>query len=104
MSRYDFESDITFAEQQFDEARERGKKTGKAIYREKLKRKLGEQALGAIGNSVMTGINTSINNAAMRLHDQQIPQKSQYNNWNSRGVQIRGYETQRIANKMTEEE
>lgn len=104
MSRYNFESDITFAEQQFDEARERGKKTGKAIYREKLKRKLGEQALGAIGNSVMTGINTSINNAAMRLHDQQIPQKAQYSNWNSRGVQIRGYEAQRIANKMTEEE
>lgn len=104
MSRYDFESDITFAEQQFDEARERGKKTGKAIYREKLKRKLGEQALGAIGKSVMTGINTSINNAAMRLHDQQIPQKAQYSNWNSRGEQLRGYEAQRIANKMTEGE
>jgi len=104
MGRYNFESDITFAERQFTEARERGKKTGKEIYKEKLKRKIGEQALGAIGNSVMTGINTNINNAAMRLHDQQIPQKSQYNNWNSRGEQIRGYETQRIANKMTEEE
>ena len=104
MGRYNFESDITFAERQFSEARERGKKTGKEIYKENLKRKIGEQALGAIGNSVMTGINTNINNAAMRLHDQQIPQKSQYNNWNSRGEQIRGYETQRIANKMTEEE
>ena len=104
MGRYNFESDITFAERQFSEARERGKKTGKEIYKENLKRKIGEQALGAIGKSVMTGINTNINNAAMRLHDQQIPQKSQYNNWNSRGEQIRGYETQRIANKMTEEE
>lgn len=104
MGRYNFESDITFAERQFAEARERGKKTGKEIYKEKLKRKLGEQAIGAIGTSVMTGINTSINNAAMRLHDQQIPQKAQYNNWNSRGEEIRGYEEQRIANKMTEEE
>ena len=104
MGRYNFENDITFAEKQFAEARERGKKTGKEIYKEKLKRKLGEQALGAIGNSVMTGINTRINNAAMRLHDLQIPQKSQYNNWNARGEEIRGYEAQRIANKMTEEE
>lgn len=104
MGRYNFESDITFAERQFSEARERGKKTGKEIYKENLKRKIGEQALGAIGKSVMTGINTNINNAAMRLHDQQIPQKAQYNNWNSRGEEIRGYEEQRIANKMTEEE
>ena len=104
MGRYNFENDITFAEKQFAEARERGKKTGKEIYKEKLKRKLGEQALGAISNSVMTGINTRINNAAMRLHDLQIPQKSQYNNWNARGEEIRGYEAQRIANKMTEEE
>ncbi len=104
MGRYNFESDITFAEQQFAEARERGKKTGKEIYREKLKRKLGEQALGAIGNSVMTGINSRINNAAMRLHDQQIPQKAQYNNWNTRAGQIKAGEEQRIANKMTEKE
>ena len=104
MGRYNFESDITFAERQFSEARERGKKTGKEIYKENLKRKIGEQALGAIGKSVMTGINTNINNAAMRLHDQQIPQKAQYNNWNSRAEEIRGYEEQRIANKMTEEE
>ena len=104
MGRYNFESDITFAEQQFSEARERGKKTGKEIYREKLKRKLGEQALGTIGSSVMTGINTRINNAAMRLHDEQIPQKAQYNNWNTRAGQIKAGEEQRIANKMTEEE
>ena len=103
-SRYNFENDITFAEKQFAEATKRGVKRGKKLYRTKLMRKFGEDILTGIGQDIFTGINKRINDSADILHAQALPQKANYEVWNSRGAEIRKYEEDRIKNKMTEEE
>ena len=77
MARYDYDSQIDFAQKQFDEARERGEKTGKRMARESLK----TQLFGGFVNAGIRGINSAINKKADELHAQQAPQLARYNQY-----------------------
>jgi len=97
MSRYDYESDITFAQQQFDEARKRGEKTGKRIAREAIK----QQFVGGLIGVGVKGFKSFLDQKADALHASQSPQKAAYSSWNTRANNLKTGETDRIARKLS---
>lgn len=74
MARYDYESDITFAQQQFDKAQERGEKRGKRMAREALK----TQFVGGLIGAGLEGVKSLLNQKADALHFSQAPQRARY--------------------------
>lgn len=97
MSRYDYESDITFAQQQFDEARRRGEKTGKRIAREAIK----QQFVGGLIGVGVKSFKSFLDQKADALHASQSPQKAAYVSWNTRANNLKTGETDRIARKLS---
>jgi len=74
MARYDYESDITFAQQQFDKAQERGEKRGKRMAREALK----TQFVGGLIGAGIKGVKSLLDQKADALHFSQAPQRARY--------------------------
>jgi len=74
MARYDYESDITFAQQQFDKAQERGEKRGKRMAREALK----TQFVGGLIGAGIEGVKSLLDQKADALHFSQAPQRARY--------------------------
>ena len=77
MARYDYDSQIDFAQKQFDDAQKRGEKRGKRMAREALQ----TQLFGGFINAGIRGINSFINKRADELHAQQAPQLARYNKY-----------------------
>lgn len=74
MARYDYESQLTFAREQFDEAEKRGKKRGKELAREALKK----QFVGGLIGAGLQGVKSLLDQKADALHFSQAPQRARY--------------------------
>ena len=74
MARYDYESQLTFAREQFDEAEKRGKKRGKELAREALKK----QFVGGLIGEGLKGVKSLLDQKADALHFSQAPQRARY--------------------------
>jgi len=74
MARYNYESQLTFAREQFDEAEKRGKKRGKELAREALKK----QFVGGIIGAGLQGVKSLLDQKADALHFSQAPQRARY--------------------------
>ena len=97
MARYDYESQLTFAREQFDEAEKRGKKRGKELAREALKK----QFVGGLIGVGVKGVKSLLDQKADALHASQSPQKAAYVSWNTRANNLKTGETDRITRKLS---
>jgi len=77
MARYDYDSQLAFAQKQLDDARKRGEKTGKRMARESLKTNL----FAGFVNNIYNNVQDNIQRKADLLHMQQGPQLAAYQNY-----------------------
>ena len=74
MARYDYEGQFDFVKKQFDDAQERGEKTGKRMAREALK----QQFVGGVIGAGIKGVKSLLDQKADALHFSQAPQRARY--------------------------
>jgi hypothetical protein len=77
MARYDYDSQLAFAQKQLDDARKRGEKTGKRMAREALK----TNVFAGFVNNIYNNVQDNIQRKADLLHMQQGPQLAAYQDY-----------------------
>jgi hypothetical protein len=77
MARYDYDSQLAFAQKQLDDARKRGEKTGKRMARESFKTNL----FAGFVNNIYNNVQDNIQRKADLLHMQQGPQLAAYQDY-----------------------